>query len=195
MSAPSGPSVMPNPPPVSSLASSCFVARLRLEVEFFHGDRQALLLLVLDDLDRHRRARLRAHDDSDERVAVRDGLAVELDDDVAGFHAGFRGRSVRGRASTTRAPRLLPTPSSSAASLGTFCTVTPMRPRTTLPFSSCGRISRMRVDRHREADADVGAAHAVGVDRRIDANHFAAHVQERTARVPGLIAASVWNTS
>ena len=43
-----------------------------------------------------------------------------------------------------------------------------------------------RVDRRREADADVGRPLRVGVDRRVDADDLAAHVEERTARVPGI---------
>ena len=39
------------------------------------------------------------------------------------------------------------------------------------------------VDRHGEADADVARLARVGVDRRVHADHFAAHVQQRAARV------------
>ena len=42
------------------------------------------------------------------------------------------------------------------------------------------------VDRDGEADADVALRARVGVDRRVDADDFAAHVEQRSAGVAGV---------
>ena len=63
------------------------VCALGLEVELLDGDVQRFRLLVANDLHRHCRTRLRAHDVLHEIGAFLHRLAVVLDDDVAGLEA------------------------------------------------------------------------------------------------------------
>ena len=79
-----------------------------------------------------------------------------------------------------------PKPFATCFESGSTATSTPMTPRVILPLRSCGSRSRMRVDRHREADADVRRPRGVGVDRGVHADDFAADVQQRPARVAGI---------
>ena len=94
-SAPSGPSVRPNPPPASS-ASPCFsppVSASRSSSSTVTD--RFFSCLSCTTLIGHGRPGLGGHDELDERVAVGHRLAVELDDDVTGLDAGLGGRTVR----------------------------------------------------------------------------------------------------
>ena len=61
-----------------------------------------------------------------------------------------------------------------------------MTPRVILPPRSCGSRSRTVLIGNGKADAHVALRSRVGVDRGVDADDFAAHVEQRAARVAGV---------
>jgi hypothetical protein len=66
----------------------------------------------------------------------------------------------------------------------TLCTDVPMKPRTTLPLSrSCGKSLFYRIRRDGKTNTDVAAG--LAKDRRIDANHFTAQIDQRPPELPG----------
>src|SRR5436190_12511224 len=73
------------------------------EIELVDGDVQRLALFVAVDRDRHAGAWLGVHHHRDQRVAVLDRTAVELDDHVARLEAGLRRRATRADRAEERA--------------------------------------------------------------------------------------------
>ena len=112
-------------------------------------------------------------------------LAVDLGDDVARLDAGLLGRAAGLDAAHQRADRLAEADRLGDLLASPGAMTTPMRPRITRPPArSCSDDAHRLVDRDRERDAHVAARAAV--DLRVDADHLAAHVDQRAAGVAGV---------
>src|SRR5262252_451478 len=155
---------------------------LSVEVELLDGDAQRLLLLVAKDLHRNGGSRLRRHDHLHELVAIRHRPSVEFDDDVTGLEPGLLRRAVGQHRLNDRA-RARPQTELLEALAGHGLHVDADAAANDFAFAQLRQQIANRVDRYREADADVALRLAVADDRRVHADHLTADVQQRAAGV------------
>src|SRR5215467_9409982 len=158
---------------------------LSVEVELLDGDAQCLLLLVAKDFHRNGASRLRRHDHLHELVAIRHRPSVEFDDDVTGLEPGLLRRAVGQHRLNDRA-RARPQTELLEALAGHGLHVDADAAANDLAFAELRQQIANRVDRYREADADVALRLAVADDRRVHADHLTADVQQRAAGVAGV---------
>ncbi len=139
---------------------------------------------VAPHLERRPSCPARRRDHRRQRVRALDGLAVVLEDHVAGLESRARGRAALLHRSHQRAAR--PSrPKLSAMAWSTGWTLTPSRPCETLPCCwICSLTLQRHVDRDREGQALEAAAAAE--DLRVDADHLALEVEQRAAGVAGI---------
>ena len=86
----------------------------------------------------------------------------------------------------TSAPRRSFKPKSASASSGIGCTLHADHAARDLAGAQLRNQLAHAVDRDGEADADVALLAGVGEDRGVDADHLAARVEQRAARVAGI---------
>src|SRR5262245_43950867 len=144
-------------------------------------DRLALFLALADDHHRHVLAHRRVGDDARQVLHLLDVLAVELDDDIAGLDAGRLGRPLVIDARHQRAARGFE-PEAFGDVVGDL-----LDAHAEPAAAHLAELAQLIDDgdrvlgRDRKADADRAARWRV--DRRVDADDLAVHVEQRAAGI------------
>jgi hypothetical protein len=142
-------------------------------------------LSVTNHLDGHGCPWRRSAHHGDELVTGGDIVVVVFHDDVSRLEAGRCRRAAAFHLSHQRASRLLQSQWRCDV-LRHWCDLHADAAARDLPLPQLREQFTDRVDRNRKPDADVAGDRPAGEDRRVDADHFAAQVQQGPSRVAGV---------
>jgi len=167
-------------PPLAALGR---LLRYRLGAGRKFGEHcgERLALALAHHVERHAVARLRAAHDRGEVARALDALAVEREHHVARAQSGLLGRAARRHAGDQRAARAV-----ELERLGQALVQLLHRDaEPSVPHAAGGEDLVLDANRHVDRDREGQALVAAGarIDLRVDADHAAARVEQRPARV------------